>query len=60
MITKEQIKSTGATFTPAMLADFLASKIAVYVNKGKQKVMDPACGEGELLLSIGKKQYSAI
>lgn len=55
MITKEQIKNTGATFTPAMLADFLASKIAVYMNKGKQRVLDPACGEGELLLSIGKK-----
>jgi len=55
MITKEQIKNTGATFTPAMLADFLASKIAVYIKKGKQRVLDPACGEGELLLSIGQK-----
>lgn len=55
MITKEQIKNTGATFTPKMLADFLASKIAVYINQGKQRVLDPACGEGELLLSIGQK-----
>jgi len=55
MITKEQIKNTGATFTPAMLADFLSSKISVYVNKGKQRVLDPACGEGELLLSIGQR-----
>ncbi len=55
MITKEQIKNTGATFTPAMLADFLTSKIAVYINNGKQRVLDPACGEGELLLSLGQK-----
>ncbi|RYE42335.1 MAG: SAM-dependent DNA methyltransferase, partial [Sphingobacteriales bacterium] len=55
MITKEQIKNTGATFTPAMLADFLASKISAYVNKNKQRVLDPACGEGELLLSIGQR-----
>jgi tRNA1(Val) A37 N6-methylase TrmN6 len=55
MITKEQIKNTGATFTPAMLADFLAAKIAVYMSKGKQRILDPACGEGELLLSIGQK-----
>lgn len=55
MITKEQIKNTGATFTPAMLADFLAGKITVYMKKGKQRVLDPACGDGELLLSIGQR-----
>ena len=54
-MTKEQIKNTGATFTPLMLADFLASKIASYVKKGKQRVLDPACGEGELLISMGQK-----
>lgn len=55
MITKEQIKNTGATFTPEMLADFLAGKIALHLNKGKQRILDPACGEGELLVSIGKR-----
>jgi adenine-specific DNA-methyltransferase len=55
MITKEQIKNTGATFTPVMLANFLAAKIAVHMNTGKQRVLDPACGEGELLLSMGQK-----
>lgn len=53
MITKEQIKSTGATFTPTQLADFLAKKIANYVVPSKFKVIDPACGEGELLLAMG-------
>lgn len=55
MITKEQIKNTGATFTPKMLADFLANKLATYVNKDSQKILDPACGEGELLVAMGEK-----
>lgn len=52
MSTKEIIKSTGATFTPAMLADYLANKIAFYLGDGRKRVLDPACGEGELLISI--------
>ncbi len=55
MITKEQIKNTGATFTPKKLADFLAEKIALYVPDVNQMVLDPACGEGELLVAIGDK-----
>ena len=55
MITKEQIKNTGATFTPEMLADFLSNKIAGFIDNDKQRILDPACGEGELLMSIGKK-----
>lgn len=55
MITKEQIKNTGATFTPAMLADFLAKRLTVYLNSGNQRVLDPACGKGELLVSMGQK-----
>lgn len=53
MITQEQIKSTGATFTPALLASFLAKKIANYIVPSEYKVIDPACGEGELLLAMG-------
>ncbi len=55
MITKEQIKNTGATFTPKGLADFLANRIATYVVEVRQKVLDPSCGEGELLIAIGEK-----
>lgn len=55
MITKEQIKNTGATFTPEMLADFLANKLNLYLNKSNLKVLDPACGEGELLVSMGNR-----
>jgi adenine-specific DNA-methyltransferase len=54
-ITKKQIKNSGATFTPKMLADFLANKIISYTGGGRQKVLDPACGEGELLLAMAQK-----
>ncbi len=55
MYTKEQIKSHGATFTPQGLSDFLANKIIKYLNNSCQVVLDPACGTGELLLSLGNK-----
>lgn len=53
MNVKEQIKSTGATFTPEGLADFLALEITKYIDSNHiLSVLDPSCGEGELLLSI--------
>lgn len=55
MITKEQIKNTGATFTPKGLADYLADKITAYLKQGSIRVLDPACGAGELLISMGNK-----
>ncbi|MEC7753880.1 MAG: N-6 DNA methylase [Bacteroidota bacterium] len=55
MNVKEQIKSTGATFTPGGLADFLALEITKYIDTNQSlSVLDPSCGEGELLLSIKK------
>lgn len=55
MNVKEQIKSTGATFTPKGLADFLALEITKYIDTNQSlSVLDPSCGEGELLLSIKK------
>lgn len=52
---KEQIKSTGATFTPQGLADFLASEIVKYVDTYTDlTVLDPSCGDGELLLAINR------
>lgn len=55
MNVKEQIKSTGATFTPEGLADFLALAITKYIDSNQSlSVLDPSCGEGELLLSIKK------
>lgn len=59
MITKEQIKSTGATFTPKSLADFLATRLIKYISAKNVKALDPACGEGELLVSMGEKLSEA-
>jgi adenine-specific DNA-methyltransferase len=56
--TKEIIKNTGATFTPKGLADYLSGRILSYVNKQNITVLDPACGDGELLLSIGKQLFA--
>ncbi len=55
------IKNSGSTFTPTELADFLASKIFDELNdrfKSSYTILDPACGEGELLTSIAKKFQS--
>jgi adenine-specific DNA-methyltransferase len=55
MFTKEQIKNTGATFTPKELANYLSNKVLLYNQGQKISVLDPACGEGELLVAIGGK-----
>lgn len=55
MPTKKQIKSTGATFTPSQLADFLSDRILKYTTDEDALILDPACGEGALLLSLGEK-----
>lgn len=54
MTTKEQIKNTGATFTPKGLSVFLAERIAAYAQPKQSRVLDPACGEGELLIAMGE------
>ncbi len=54
MATKEQIKNTGATFTPRELSVFLAERIAFYTKSKNSRVLDPACGEGELLIAMGE------
>lgn len=51
-----EIKSDGATYTPRSLADFVASNIigaAPNITSNKSlRILDPAIGDGELLLSI--------
>ena len=52
------VKNSGATFTPTELADFLANKIIAELGKEfvtSYTILDPACGEGELLTSIANK-----
>jgi adenine-specific DNA-methyltransferase len=54
MSNKELVKHTGATFTPVGLAEYLAEKLLKHIQvKGEIKVLDPACGDGELLLAMG-------
>lgn len=54
LVTKQ--KARGATYTPEELADFVAEQIvcAADLGTGKStiKVLDPAVGEGELLVSL--------
>ena len=49
-----QIKETGATFTPVGLADFLAKRILSYSDVQSPFILDPSCGDGALLRSIGE------
>lgn len=52
------IKNSGATFTPTELADFLADKLIAELHQEKITsftILDPACGEGELLSSIVRR-----
>lgn len=50
---KSIIKTTGATFTPEFLADFISKKILKY-SKDHKTVLDPSCGDGALLDSFSK------
>ncbi len=49
-------KSQGATYTPAALADFVAAQIVAAAPTlppdGKVRVLDPAIGQGQLLISL--------
>ena len=49
------IKETGATFTPKGLADFLSRRILSYSKVKNPLIIDPACGDGALLKSIGQE-----
>ncbi len=55
------IKKTGATFTPSKLADYLSNKLIGYYGDLSNKIIvDPACGDGSLLVSIAKQSNSDI
>jgi tRNA1(Val) A37 N6-methylase TrmN6 len=51
-VTKE--KAEGATYTPLILADFVACQIvdAANISNSEIRILDPAVGDGELLLSL--------
>ncbi|AGY58565.1 Eco57I restriction-modification methylase domain-containing protein [Gloeobacter kilaueensis] len=48
-------KAQGATYTPAALADFVAEQIVRYLpgeRKRPLRILDPALGDGQLLVSL--------
>ncbi len=48
-------KRHGRHYTPERLARFLAERVAEHVApRGEVRVLDPACGDGELLLAVGR------
>lgn len=54
-VTEE--KSGGATYTPAGLADFVAARVLEAIPDSSEpvRVLDPAVGDGELLLHIARR-----
>jgi adenine-specific DNA-methyltransferase len=51
-----EVKAGGATYTPKILADFVATQmlrtVRIKPSGGTVKLLDPATGDGELLLSL--------
>jgi hypothetical protein len=54
------IKSSSATFTLTALADFLSDKILKYATAKESVIIDPARGDGALLVSIAEKSITNL
>ena len=54
-LTKQ--KRTGSHFTPLELATVVAERLIRHMpnTSGKIRILDPACGEGNLLLAIAEQ-----
>jgi adenine-specific DNA-methyltransferase len=60
VLDKELQKATGAHYTPLHLSDFVAQKMVEAWAEGKNhsssiKILDPAIGDGELMLALLKE-----
>lgn len=52
---KAAVKRHGKHYTPPELADFLAERIVLQLavsGEAEIRVLDPACGDGELLFAV--------
>ena len=54
-MTAKEIKSTGSHYTPPLLANFVAKKISDSSSIMNPRILDPACGNGNLLKAIQKQ-----
>lgn len=55
----ESRKKEGAHYTPEVVADFISNKIiSNFKLKDNIKIVDPAIGDGELLISLVKQLHS--
>lgn len=57
LTSKEDRKANGIHYTPPMLAQYLAGQLVMQYLAGKPipdvlTILDPACGDGELLLAL--------
>lgn len=52
--SKKTQKQQGAHYTPPGLAEFVARQLASLCGVARPRVLDPAVGDGELLLALGR------
>lgn len=52
-------KSRGVHYTPPGLAAFVARRVVARLGAPKGRVLDPACGDGELLLHLAAEMAAA-
>lgn len=58
----DYVKANGEHYTPAILASFVAQHIVAEINKTNSeslRILDPAVGDGELLLPLASKLRSS-
>src|SRR5436305_579100 len=60
-LSATEIKRRGAHYTPPELAKFLANRVAARVESNiPLRILDPACGDGQLLEAIAIELPTAI
>jgi adenine-specific DNA-methyltransferase len=48
-------ENLGAVYTPEHLADWVASLLLEYLQGTKKRLVDPACGDGALLVAVSQQ-----